>query len=72
MKEAMADPTGEVRLVNVLKRTRDDLDEIGSEIGDTAGGGGFVLPGVGSKSVPAATTAPYTEAPETTAYDSGY
>lgn len=72
LKEEIADPTEDVKLVNVLKLTRDDLNEIGSEIGDNAGSGGFVLPGVGSKSVPAATTAPYTEAPETTAYDSGY
>ena len=72
LKEEIVDPTEDVKLVNVLKLTRDDLNEIGSEIGDNAGSGGFVLPGVGSKSVPAATTAPYTEAPETTAYDSGY
>ena len=56
----------------MLKLTRDDLNEIGSEIGDNAGSGGFVLPGVGYSSTPATTAAPTTAAPETTAYDSGY
>ena len=70
-EEEIVDPTEDVKLVNVLKLTRDDLNEIGSEIGDNAGSGGFAFPGMGCKSVPASTTAPCTEAPETKAYDSG-
>lgn len=46
-----------MKLVNVLKLTRDDLNEIGSEIGNNAGSGGFAFPN-GCKSVPASTTAP--------------
>ncbi|WP_320958312.1 zinc ribbon domain-containing protein [Enterocloster asparagiformis] len=72
LKEEIVDPTEDVKLVNVLKLTRDDLNEIGSEIGNNAGSGGFAFPGMGGKSVPASTTAPCTEAPETKAYDSGY
>lgn len=72
LKEEIVDPTEDVKLVNVLKLTRDDLNEIGSEIGDNAGRGGFAFPGMGARSEPATTAAPCTEAPETKAYDSGY
>lgn len=65
LKQEITDPTEDVKLVNVLKLTRDDLDEIASEMGENVGGSGWeaILPRGSSTSAttaaPAETTAPY-------------
>lgn len=65
LKAEIVDPTGDVKLVNVLKLNREDLYEIGSEIEHNAGSGGFGFPMMGGKSTAPETTA----APAAETYD---